>query len=199
MCSWCFGYRPVWQKIEQSLADRITTKYILGGLAPDTDEAMPSEMKSYIQQTWRRISEQLGTEFNFEFWNKCNPRRDTYKACRAVLAARWQDKEKEMIHEIQDAYYLKAINPSDYDNLQNISRSLLLDEQRFTDDIMSAALDAELMEEIQFARSLPIQGFPSLVLKVDDSLFPIQVNYHDDVETTNQILEVVNHSSNMCK
>jgi protein-disulfide isomerase-like protein with CxxC motif len=61
-----------------------------------------------------------GTEFNFDFWTKCQPRRDTYKACRAVIAASQQNAEEAMIEAIQKAYYLRAMNPSEHDSRRTL-------------------------------------------------------------------------------
>ena len=120
MCSWCWGYRPTWQLLKSKLPETIGVNYVLGGLAPDTDQPMPQELQHTIQGHWQRITAELGTEFNFEFWKKCKPRRSTYPACRAVIAAKNQDSEMQMIEAIQRAYYLRAMNPSDVSTLTNI-------------------------------------------------------------------------------
>ena len=40
----------------------------------------------------RRIEGRIpGVRFNFDFWTHCTPKRSTYPACRAVIAARAQD------------------------------------------------------------------------------------------------------------
>ena len=74
MCSWCWGYAPTWQRLKSELASHVEVVYALGGLAPDSDDAMPQAMQKFLQQTWQKISQQLGTEFNFDFWQQCQPR-----------------------------------------------------------------------------------------------------------------------------
>ena len=91
MCSWCWGYRPTWNALQQALPEDIQQVNVVGGLAPDSDEAMPMEQQKLIAGYWQRIAEELGTEFNFDFWTNCAPRRSTYPACRAILAAAAQD------------------------------------------------------------------------------------------------------------
>ena len=86
MCSWCWGFRPTWQKIQEGLSDDVEVRYLLGGLAPDSQEPMPKSMQLDIASYWGKIQQHIsGTEFNFDFWEKCKPRRSTYPACRAVL------------------------------------------------------------------------------------------------------------------
>lgn len=116
MCSWCWAFRPFWNEIVAGLPDNVQCQRILGGLAPDTDQVMPIEMQAKLQGVWQKIQQTVpDTQFNFEFWEKCTPRRSTYAACRAVIAARRQNSQYEetMILAIQQAYYLEARNPAD--------------------------------------------------------------------------------------
>ncbi len=99
MCSWCWGYRPVSDKLFSNLPAEIYLVRVLGGLAPDSNEAMPEELLRAIPGYWRKIEKLLGTEFNFDFWINCQPRRSTYPACRAVIAASNQGLEVEMIDD----------------------------------------------------------------------------------------------------
>ena len=120
MCSWCWGFRPTWQALQENLPDTVAVQYVLGGLAPDSDQSMPDELRRMIQNTWQRIQQELGTEFNFDFWTQNTPRRSTFPACRAVIAAHQQGMEQEMILAIQQAYYLRALNPSDLSILRQL-------------------------------------------------------------------------------
>jgi len=108
MCSWCWGFEPVRKQLFQRLNPNIKVKRLLGGLAPDSHAPMPLEMQVFLQNTWRKIENHIpGTQFNFDFWTKCQPRRSTYPANRAVIAARLQGEQFDelMTTKIQQAYY----------------------------------------------------------------------------------------------
>ncbi|HWR78109.1 MAG TPA: DsbA family protein [Thiobacillus sp.] len=190
MCSWCYAFRPVWTQIEQQLPAGIRVQYVLGGLSPDSDEPMPPETRAYIQGQWHKIIERIpGTLFNFEFWEKCQPRRSTYPACRAVLLARQHGREFEiaMIHAIQDAYYRQARNPSDDDTLCELAQQIGLDP-----DVFARALNAEttqqaLLEDIRFARSIGGDSFPSLFLQQNGAIKAIPHHYTDAAEVLRAI------------
>jgi putative protein-disulfide isomerase len=179
MCSWCWGFRRTWQELQRRLPGDIRLQYVLGGLAPDSDEPMPEETRHYLQQTWRKIRDTLGAEFNFAFWERCQPRRSTYPACRAVIAAGRQDAGRAMIEAIQKAYYTRAMNPSDDDTLITLAGELGLDEARFAADLGSPETQQELLRQIAHGRALGAQGFPSLVLEVDGSRWPIGLDYRE--------------------
>ena len=168
MCSWCWGFKPGLEQLHQQLPDNISIKYVLGGLAADSDQDMPAKMQQFLQQTWHTIENKIpGTRFNFDFWTHCKPRRSTYPACRAVIAAKKQDPslERKIIDEIQQAYYLQAKNPSDDSTLIKIAENLNLDTKVFTFDLNSNDTKKILSDEILLANKLGAQGFPSLVFE----------------------------------
>lgn len=181
MCSWCWGFAPTWTQLQSrlydELGDQLSIEYVLGGLAPDNDQPMPEEMQNKLQGYWRRIESLLGTQFNYDFWDQCQPRRSTYPACRAIIAAAKQNHEKHMIRAIQEAYYLRAMNPSDTATLLQLAGELRLDIQQFNDDLRSKQTDSQLQLEIKQYQQLSSNGFPSLVLQVKAETIPIPIDY----------------------
>ena len=191
MCSWCWGFRPVWQQVQRAVAGKLDVRYVLGGLAADTDEPMPEEMRLNVIDNWRRIQREIpGTEFNYDFWTRCSPRRSTYPACRAIIACRMQqpELESEMLLLIQQAYYLLARNPSDLDVLVALAEQLGLDTRQFVDDIQSEVCQNVLLEEIEFCREINIFSFPSLVIKQGESYTPLDIDYNSSTNILRQIL-----------
>ncbi|WP_062568037.1 DsbA family protein [Pseudoalteromonas arabiensis] len=196
MCSWCWGYRESWLKLREALGDKLAIEYKVGGLAPDYDEPMPKDMQQFLRQTWQRIEQQLGTKFNHDFWLNTQPRRSTYPACRAVLVARQYNKELEMLYAIQKAYYLNAQNPSDISTLANLAEQIGLAKKTFITEIQSEKINSLLMNEINEVRSLPIQGFPSLVIEDKGTYHAVPVNYQDWQSTYQQVMQLVSVPSN---
>ena len=181
MCSWCWGFRPAWLQVIDAVSERVEIRYVLGGLAPDTDKPMPPSMQAHLQQTWRRIQQDIpGTQFNFDFWTRCSPRRSTYPACRAIIATRMQapDREKDMLYAIQQAYYLQARNPSDIEVLIQLAAELALDTDRFSADIGSARCQALFEQELSLCREFHVESFPTLLLCYgqNDAVIPLDYN-----------------------
>ncbi len=194
MCSWCWGFRPTWAVIKANLPKEVEVKYLLGGLAPDSSETMPESMQSDIAGYWRRIQQHIpGTQFNFDFWDKCEPRRSTYPACRAVIAARKQnpDIELDMIEKIQHAYYMGAQNPSDDSTLIEIAKSLGLDKKQFAADLNAAETQQQLESEMIMGRQLGAQGFPSLILAKDGQAQYLPLDYNSADNVLNMIKSAI--------
>ena len=190
MCSWCWAFRPLWNDIVSGLPENVIAQRILGGLAPDTDQPMPLEMQTKLKGIWQKIQQVVpGTQFNFDFWEKCLPRRSTYQACRAVIAARNQDPayEEAMILAIQQAYYLEASNPADLNTLIELANQIGLDRGQFIAIIKSPAVNQVLMQEIEFMQRLGVKGFPTLLLEREGKFTNITNDYIDTNSALNQI------------
>ena len=191
MCSWCWAFKPTWQKILTSLPQNLIVEYLLGGLAPDNDNPMSPETRKFIMDNWRRIQDTVpATKFNYEFWRLNTPKRSTFIACRAVISAKIQNPkfERAMIDAIQYAYYLKAQNPSEKIILFNLAEDIGLNVQAFKQDLNSTRVNNSLIKEIEFSRMMPINGFPSLVLSKNNTLTQIRINYINANFTINQII-----------
>ncbi len=182
MCSWCWGFEPVRKQLFEVLAGRLEIRRLVGGLAPDSDVPMPLAMQTSLQQIWHKIEQVIpGTQFNFDFWSNCNPRRSTYPSNRAILAAKLQGQNFDglMTLGIQHAYYLHAKNPSNEDVLIELAREIGLDVIQFEKDLNSETTQQLLMDEIKFTRSLGMNSFPSLALNNDGNMTPIPLDYID--------------------
>jgi putative protein-disulfide isomerase len=190
MCSWCWGFRPVWLDLQEKLKGKVIIKYVLGGLAPDSDVSMPTDMQAMIRNTWKNIQREIpGTQFNYDFWAVCSPRRSTYPACRAIVACRMQQPEKdnEMLLAIQQAYYLQAKNPSDVDVLTQVAESIGLNPEKFSDDLISEACQSFLQDELQLASDISVSSFPSLVYSYRGVEKSIHISYNDSEYILQQV------------
>jgi len=192
MCSWCWGFRRTWLQLQAALTGRVNIQTVLGGLAVDTEQPMPLEMQRTIRQTWQRIQQEIpGTEFNYDFWNICQPRRSTYPACRAVIAAGMQgeDHTKLMLIAIQQAYYLRAKNPSDDDVLLQLAIDVGLDAKQFKTDYYSDECQQLFAQQRQLTAALGVRSFPTLVLCDHKRDSVIHINYTQSKIIVSSILD----------
>ena len=193
MCSWCWAFRLSLNTLIEALPKEINIIRLLGGLAPDSDLPMPENTREYVLQNWRAIEKQVPeTKFNYDFWEKCKPRRSTYPACRAVIAARKQKDvfDTAMTLAIQEAYYLEARNPSDYETLINLAEEIGADKNKFSKDVRSTETDKILEEEIQQSKSLDLKSLPSLLFIDGERKIRIEPDYLDAQVMLDQIVRL---------
>lgn len=196
MCSWCWAFRPVWKELQSQLPDSLPVLRWVGGLAPDSDQAMTEQTRQMISNTWKTIEQQVpGTMFNHDFWHKAEPRRSTYPACRAVIAAREQSAEEAMLEALQEAYYLRAMNPSDTTTSLQLARELGLDVDAFEKSLLSPQTHQALLNEIESARRIGGNSFPSLFVRQGKTVHDIPVDYRDAKRMFAPILEVCERSN----
>ncbi len=180
MCSWCWGFSEVYRQLLEEIPSELKLERLLGGLAVDSEVDMPESMQMMLQQTWQRIEQLIpGVQFNFDFWDQCKPRRSTYPACRAVIAAREQGDQYDLImtQRIQQAYYQQARNPSDNETLIELAGEIGLDTNRFSSQLVARHTQEILLAEIDRARSIGVDSFPSLVVKHNGLYHRILTNY----------------------
>lgn len=194
MCSWCWGYRRSWDQLRATLPGSVKIINVVGGLAPDNDEPMPLEQRSTVAGYWQNVEQQTGAEFNYDFWKKCTPRRSTYPACRAVLAAATQGAEQSMIEAIQSAYYLRAMNPSNDSTLIALATELKLDANQFSEELNSPEIQARLQRDFELRRSIGVYSFPSLVLVQNAIQTPIEVDYQSHQPSLKAIISLLPHT-----
>lgn len=102
MCSWCWAFRPVWTALCTQLPAGLTERRVVGGLAPDSDEPLPHDLRRKLNGIWQATQECVpGTRFSFAFWEDCTPRRSTYNAFRAFFSSEpvGSDVQKQLGHE----------------------------------------------------------------------------------------------------
>jgi putative protein-disulfide isomerase len=168
MCSWCWGFTASLDAVLEALPDA-EVRYVMGGLAPDSDQFMDENMKDYVQHHWRAVAERSGASFNWEFWERCSPRRSTYPACRAVLACAAQDadRKEEVFRALQVAFYQNARDPSDQETLSLIAGELGFDRERFDHDVKSDVIEELFHEDMATCHAHGVAGFPALMLTRD--------------------------------
>ena len=180
MCSWCWGFESARRQLFDRLPQNLHIRRLLGGLAADTDQPMAGEMRAYIQHAWHEVEQKVeGKHFNFDFWSACQPRRTTWPACRAVIAARRQGGkyDEKMTAAIQTAYYTQARNPSDDATLIDLADEIGLNHTDFTAALNSDETQRELLSEMELTTELAVRSFPSLLLKMENSVWTIPINY----------------------
>lgn len=178
MCSWCWAFNPSIESLK-TIYSQYEWDYLMGGLAPDSDQPMPTDMQQKLQAIWQHIEQQTGTIFNHEFWPKNKPRRSTYPACRAVITAEHlaPGSSAEMINSIQKAYYQDASNPSNKDVLIKLAKQIKLDPVVFEQRLNEPETQIELDAQINQAHTLGAQGFPSLFIENNDEITALSYGY----------------------
>lgn len=181
MCSWCWAFREPLSDFLSNHSD-LDLELMMGGLAPDSDLPMPNEQQQMIQGIWHQIESKTGANFNHDFWKNNTPKRSTYPACRAVIAAKQiggSVAELAMAEAIQQAYYQRAMNPSEINVLSTLAAEIGLDADQFQQLMLSQSLESNFQQHLEQSRRMGINGFPALLLRTADAWHPLTLGYTD--------------------
>lgn len=165
MCSWCWGFQPVMDKIREAIADKAVIQIFVGGLRPFTEHAMTDTDKSYVRNHWEHVAEASGQPFDFAFFDKQGFTYDTEPACRAIVAVRRlaPDLAHDMLNRLHQAFYVECRNTTDENILADLAHEIGVPRGDFEIAFADDETKQETLAEFHYAQNSQITGFPTLV------------------------------------
>lgn len=167
MCSWCWGFAPVIEKLIKTYSDDYQFSLVLGGLRTKDEMAWNDTSKAYLKGHWEQVSQQTGQPFSGELFEKEQFEYDTYPACKAVVTVRQlfgMQKAFEYLHTIQEAFYARAQDITNEDVLNDLLQDMGLDNGGFQTFFKSERAQLLMEHDFAKARSMGANAFPSVVL-----------------------------------
>lgn len=165
MCSWCWGFSPVIDRLAEEYAGRTDLRVIAGGLFPGTAEPMDRHFRASVREHWEHVEERTGQPFDFSFFARDDFVYDTEPACRALVAARALDAERvlDMLHALHRAFYRENRDITDDEVAIEVATSVGLDADEFRAKLKSEEIHNKTHGDFRLARELGMRGFPTLL------------------------------------
>jgi len=166
MCSWCWGFHPVIEKIRKEYAHLYTCSVLVGGLRTSGQMIWNEQSRAYLKQNWDAVQKETGQVFNAKLLNLTHFDYDTYPACKAIVTVRALSGESiafEYLTVIQSAFYNHGIDISSIDVL---SSYVSKDKEAFLSFYKSERAEILMQHDFSKARSMGVNDFPSTV-KID--------------------------------
>jgi len=165
MCSWCWGFSPVMEKIRAKTDGLCQTVLMVGGLRPFTDHTMTDKDKSYVRNHWEHVAEASGQPFDFEFFARDDFTYDTEPACRAVVAVRRIDPDlaPAMLARLHRAFYAENMDVTDAGVLAGLAAEIGVPLGDFQIAFEDDSTKQETLADFHYAQRSQISGFPTLI------------------------------------
>ena len=176
MCSWCWGFSPVIEAIQERFGPSLPIRLIMGGLRPWTKEPMTAHDRSDVRNHWEHVHEASGQPFEFAFFDRERFVYDTEPTSRAVVVLRRRGMETGLaaLRRIHRAFYAENRDVTDTDTLAALAAELGVDAATFRDEFESEAAMEETRADFAIAQSAGIRGFPTLIAgKGDDNQYAL--------------------------
>lgn len=167
MCSWCWGFTPIIERIHEEYGDRLKCELLLGGLRPGTRTSISPAQRQEILHHWEDVHRLTGQPFRFAGALPDGFVYDTEPASRGVVSALLLATETgfPFLKAVQYAFYAEQQNVTSAAVLAHLAGKIGLDTQRFTTAFESDAAKKTTLEHFNRARRLGISGFPAVVLE----------------------------------
>ena len=124
LCSWGWAFEAVWRRLRYELADRISWRYVLGGMIPDwqtfNDPLHSVHRPAQMGPSWYEVRHLTGMPIDEMIWIQ-DPPASSYPACVAVKAAGLQGAAVEEV-------YLRRLREGVMLERRNIARREVLVE-----------------------------------------------------------------------
>ncbi|MGH1537819.1 MAG: DsbA family protein [Gammaproteobacteria bacterium] len=164
MCSWCWGFSPVIQKIKAlNKVDNI--RLVLTPFRIDTTQPMDDALRNYVLGQWQKVHHTTEQSFDFRFAMPEEFIYNTRLVCLAIKAFNKQlpQQEFEYLHALQQAFYVENKDLTNQAVLIDIAEKFALDTKRFSDDLMSSEVSIALEEDFVLCQQLAVQSYPTLM------------------------------------
>lgn len=166
MCSWCWGFVPVIERIARDFGDRLPVTLVMGGHRTGVRAGLlDEELKAELRAHWRRVEQTTGQTFDERFLEREGGIYDSAPACRAVVAARmaFAGRELGLLSHLQRAFYRHGRDLTRDEELIALADEGGLDRARFALAFNSRECADALAQDFTAVFANGIRAFPALI------------------------------------
>jgi putative protein-disulfide isomerase len=166
MCSWCWGFAPVIDRLNAAYGEALPIRLILGGLRPGTEQVMHQAAKDSTRTHWEHVREASGQPFDFAFFDRQDFVYDTDPAARATVLVRREhpDKALTFLHRAQRAFYAENRDVTSPAVLAELAAELGVGSEDFAARLADEQLKQETWRDYALSQRAGVKGFPTLVV-----------------------------------
>ena len=178
MCSWCYGISNELSRLKDAYSSTLGFKLVLGGLRPYNTETM-ADLGEMLKHHWTEVEKRSGRNFKHDILNDASFVYDTEPPSRAVVSMRHlkPNSEFDFFKDIQEAFYQKNMNTNSLDTYLALIERHEVNEDEFEESFNSDTMKEMVRKDFAFASEIGVNGFPTLLLEVDDVYHAISRGY----------------------
>lgn len=181
ICVWCWGNEPVMRAIDFLYGSKVSIEYIMGGLVEDIstlyDIKSPKEetiqrANAIIAKTWIEASKRHGMPVvtnNFQLFTErypsSFPQNIAYEAAKRINA----QQAKIFLRLMREATFTQQRRTSQIDVLLDLATKTGYDATTFIDEYTTGYAQTSFNHDRMMCRRNGITGFPSYLIKNDDT------------------------------
>ncbi len=115
MCSWCWGFSPVIDAIQERFGSDLPIRLIMGGLRPGTTKPTDEAAKRTTRAHWEHVHGASGQPFDDGCFEREGFVYDTEPAARAIVVVRRSGMEQalDLLKQLHLAFYTQNRDVTD--------------------------------------------------------------------------------------
>ncbi|MBK6266861.1 DsbA family protein [Marivirga sp. S37H4] len=196
LCGWCFGFSPIIKALEQKYAPEISFEAISGGMILGERIKPLREMHAYLRDAMPRLEKMTGVKFGEDYmkvFEKGDIELNSETPCMAMTVYKSisSGSSIEFASALQNELYVYGKDLNIPENYKGLVEKFNLDWDVFSKKMKSDTYKKKTYEEFEFAQRMGINGFPSVVLQIEDQGYLIARGYRAESEMKKVIDEII--------
>ncbi|OGG97063.1 MAG: hypothetical protein A2527_03120 [Candidatus Lambdaproteobacteria bacterium RIFOXYD2_FULL_50_16] len=164
MCSWCYGFSPVVQRLQKTFS-HLDWTLIPGGLRPYVTEQISKELKEELSHHWHQVQVASGQPFDFGFNFPESFCYDTEPACRAMMVVQnlAEAKRFDFLAALHKAFYEHNQDLTNPNVLVQLAEKVGIEEPQFLASFNDPDLQMQTKDAFAFTQEMGVRGFPNMI------------------------------------
>ena len=178
MCSWCWGFAPVIERIAMRYGSESPLRLFVGGLAVGVEKPLGDTGKAKIEEHWHHVEKESGQTFDYAFFEREGFVYNSELPSYAVVAVR--NANSDALHfctALQKAFYQRNKDITSSSTLVDVARAMGLDEVSFRASLDDPLNVEDAKKDFELTQRLGIQGFPALLGMANNRIELITMGY----------------------
>ena len=192
MCSWCYGFAPELSEAVDALDKTVDIQVVMGGLRPYNTQKM-TDLADFLKEHWEEVNGRTGQPFSYDILQE-NYAYDTEPPSRACVVVREMKPELEMdfFKTLQTLFYVRNKDMNVVETYLPLVKEMGLDVEEFKTKFASEEMKKAVKADFEFAGSIGVRGFPSMVLKKGEEYILISNGYTSSDKIIKSVERVLN-------
>lgn len=178
MCSWCWGIAPTIERIAER--DDVDVNVLVGGLRPGPNaRKLDDQMRRELGHHWEKVADVSGQPFDITTLMRPDWVYDTEVPALAVVTMRRHSPGEVLrfFSHLQRAFYAEGVDVTDMDRYPALVSDFAVDPGDFCKEMSSVETRTRTWQEFGEARELGVAGFPTVLLRIDDTIQVLSRGY----------------------
>ncbi|HET8573027.1 MAG TPA: DsbA family protein [Edaphocola sp.] len=190
-CGWCYGFRPVMEKIATVFSGQLNFEVLSGGMVLPGQPQPISVTAPFIQKAYKTVEQQTGVRFGNDFlWHIFHAGEsdwfpDSLKPAIALCILKEKTPEKALAFasDLQYALNFEGRDLTDDEAYRHLLPKYNLDETAFYTKLHEPAYEDKARYDFSLVKQLKVSGFPTVFIQATDQKFYLAARGYTDYQT----------------